>query len=34
MAAVRHLALHPEIIHGPVRVCFNPDEEIGRGRRN
>ncbi len=31
MAAIRHLVLHPEIIHGPVRVCFNPDEEIGRG---
>ncbi len=31
MAAVRHLVLHPEIPHGPIRVCFNPDEEIGRG---
>jgi len=31
MAAVRHLTLHPEIPHGDVRVCFNPDEEIGRG---
>lgn len=31
MAAVRHLILHPEIPHGPVRVCFNPDEEIARG---
>jgi tripeptide aminopeptidase len=31
MAAVRHLVQHPEISHGPVRVCFNPDEEIGRG---
>ena len=31
MAAVRHLLLHPEIPHGPIRVCFNPDEEIGRG---
>lgn len=31
MAAVRHLVLHPEILHGPLRVCFNPDEEIGRG---
>jgi tripeptide aminopeptidase len=31
MAAVRHLVQHPEIVHGPVRVCFNPDEEIGRG---
>lgn len=31
MAAVRHLLQHPEIPHGPLRVCFNPDEEIGRG---
>lgn len=31
MAAVRHLLRHPEIKHGPIRVCFNPDEEIARG---
>ncbi|HEY3323998.1 MAG TPA: peptidase T [Planctomycetota bacterium] len=31
MAAVRYLLRHPEVAHGPVRVCFNPDEEIGRG---
>ncbi len=31
MAAVRHLLRHPEIAHGPIRVCFNPDEEIARG---
>lgn len=31
MAAVRHLLRHPEIAHGPLRICFNPDEEIGRG---
>jgi len=31
MAAVAHLAGHPEIQHGPVKVAFNPDEEIGRG---
>ena len=31
MAAVRHLLKHPEIVHGPLRICFNPDEEIGRG---
>ena len=22
---------HPEIEHGPIRIAFNPDEEIGRG---
>jgi tripeptide aminopeptidase len=31
MATVRYLMSHPEIIHGPIRICFNPDEEIGRG---
>jgi tripeptide aminopeptidase len=31
MAAVRHLTRHPEVRHGTVRICFNPDEEIGRG---
>jgi tripeptide aminopeptidase len=31
MAAVEYLVAHPEIAHGTVRVCFTPDEEIGRG---
>ena len=31
MAMARHLTLHPEILHGKIRICFNPDEEIGRG---
>jgi tripeptide aminopeptidase len=31
MAAAAHLAAHPEIPHGPVKIAFNPDEEIGRG---
>jgi tripeptide aminopeptidase len=31
MAAVSHLLAHPEIPHGPLRVGFNPDEEVGRG---
>ncbi len=31
MAAARHLLRHPEIPHGTIRLCFNPDEEIGRG---
>ncbi|MCC6418794.1 MAG: peptidase T [Gemmataceae bacterium] len=29
--AAAHLAAHPEIPHGPVRVCFTCDEEIGHG---
>jgi tripeptide aminopeptidase len=31
VAAADHLMAHPEIPHGPVRVGFTPDEEIGRG---
>ena len=31
MAAIAHLAAHPEIPHGTIKVAFNPDEEIGRG---
>jgi tripeptide aminopeptidase len=31
MTAVEFLLAHPEIPHGPVRVAFTPDEEIGRG---
>ena len=31
MAATAYLVAHPEVPHGPVKVAFNPDEEIGRG---
>jgi tripeptide aminopeptidase len=31
MAAVAYLVAHPEVPHGPLRIGFNPDEEIGRG---
>lgn len=31
MNVARHLLAHPEIPHGPIRLCFNPDEEIARG---
>ena len=31
MEAVSHLAENPQILHGPVRVLFTCDEEIGRG---
>jgi tripeptide aminopeptidase len=31
MTLAEHLLQHPEIKHGPIRVMFNPDEEIGRG---
>jgi tripeptide aminopeptidase len=31
MAMAGHLLQHPEIAHGPIRIGFTPDEEIGRG---
>ncbi|WP_370175144.1 peptidase T [Leeuwenhoekiella palythoae] len=31
MEAVQYLKNHPEIEHGPIRIGFTPDEEIGRG---
>lgn len=31
MDAVNHLVKHPDIPHGPIRILFTPDEEIGKG---
>lgn len=31
MSALAYLKAHPEIKHGPVKVGFSPDEEIGTG---
>jgi tripeptide aminopeptidase len=31
MAMAKHLLANPSIPHGPLRICFTPDEEIGRG---
>lgn len=31
MTAAEYLQAHPEIPHGPIRICFTVDEEIGRG---
>jgi tripeptide aminopeptidase len=31
MGAVAYLRRHPEVPHGPLRIAFTPDEEIGRG---
>ncbi|MFV9482833.1 peptidase T [Christiangramia sp. ASW11-125] len=31
MTAMEYLVNNPEIPHGKIRVCFTPDEEIGRG---
>ena len=31
MTAARYLLQNPQIAHGPIRLAFTPDEEIGRG---
>ena len=31
VTAMEYLIEHPEIKHGPIRIGFTPDEEIGRG---
>ena len=31
VTAAAHLLAHPEIAHGPIRIAFTPDEEVGRG---
>jgi tripeptide aminopeptidase len=31
VTAMEYMLSHPEIKHGKIRICFTPDEEIGRG---
>lgn len=31
MDAINYFLAHPEVKHGPIKVCFTPDEEVGRG---
>ncbi len=31
MDAVNYFITHPEIKHGTIKICFTPDEEVGRG---
>ena len=31
VTAAAQLVAHPEIPHGPIRIAFTPDEEVGRG---
>ena len=31
MTVAHHLLRHPDLPHGPIRIAFTPDEEIGRG---
>src|SRR6266699_1251030 len=34
MTAAGFLIGHPEVRHGPIRIAFTPDEEIGRGTQH
>jgi tripeptide aminopeptidase len=31
VTAMEYLMQHPEIKHGKIRICFTPDEEVGKG---
>ncbi len=31
VSAMEYLIKHPEIKHGEIRICFTPDEEVGKG---
>lgn len=31
MTAAEYLLNHPEVSHGPIHLCFTPDEEVGKG---
>lgn len=31
VSAMEYLITHPEIEHGTIRICFTPDEEVGKG---
>ncbi len=31
MELAAYLVTHPEVKHGPIRILFTPDEEVGRG---
>ena len=33
VTAAEYLLAHPEIAHGPIKIAFTPDEEIGRGTK-
>jgi tripeptide aminopeptidase len=33
VGAAEYLMAHPEILHGPIRVGFTPDEEVGQGTK-
>jgi tripeptide aminopeptidase len=34
VTAAEYLMAHPEIPHGPIKIAFTPDEEVGRGTQH
>ncbi len=34
MTAAQTLLAHPEMLHGDIRICFTPDEEVGAGTKH
>lgn len=34
MTMAEFFCLHPEVPHGPIKLCFTPDEEVGRSTEN
>ncbi|MGN1295579.1 MAG: peptidase T [Bacilli bacterium] len=34
MDVIQYYASHPEVKHAPIKICFTPDEEVGRGSEN
>jgi tripeptide aminopeptidase len=34
VTAAEYLIAHPEIPHGPIKIAFTPDEEVGRGTKH
>ena len=34
MTMAEYFCKHPEVPHGPIQICFTPDEEVGRGTEN
>lgn len=34
MTAIRYLVDHPDIAHGPIRIAFTVDEEVGTGTKH
>jgi tripeptide aminopeptidase len=34
VTAAEYLIAHPDVPHGPIKIAFTPDEEIGRGTKH